>query len=121
MIFVFGSNEAGRHGKGAAKYAKLKYGAIQGQGFGRQGDSFAIPTKDYDLNPLDVGLIKAYFEDFVEYARENHDTMFFLTPIGCGLAGNDPREIMQMMYGVGIPRNVVLSSSWVTDHGSCFT
>ena len=46
-IFVFGSNLAGRHGKGAALHAKLHYGAIVGRGVGRQGNSYAIPTKDY--------------------------------------------------------------------------
>lgn len=51
-IFVFGSNLAGRHGKGAALYARQHYGAIYGQGVGRQGNSYAIPTKDGKLNPL---------------------------------------------------------------------
>ena len=44
-IFVFGSNLAGRHGKGAALDAKNKYGAIYGVGFGRTGNSYAIPQK----------------------------------------------------------------------------
>ena len=30
--FVFGSNEAGRHGKGAALCAKQYFGAVYGQG-----------------------------------------------------------------------------------------
>lgn len=45
-IFVFGSNLAGRHGKGAALVAMKKYGAISGKGYGIQGQSFGIPTKD---------------------------------------------------------------------------
>ena len=45
-IFVFGSNEAGRHGKGAALAAKLQYGAVYGVGRGRTGNAYAIPTKD---------------------------------------------------------------------------
>lgn len=36
-IFVFGSNMAGRHGKGAALYARLNHGAVYGQGIGLQG------------------------------------------------------------------------------------
>lgn len=43
-IFVFGSNEEGYHGAGAAKQA-LKFGAIMGKGFGFGGNTFAIPTK----------------------------------------------------------------------------
>ena len=45
-IFVFGSNPEGRHGAGAAKVAREKFGAIYGQGIGMQGSSYAIPTKD---------------------------------------------------------------------------
>ena len=46
MIFVFGSNLAGRHGAGAALCALREHGAIYGQGVGLQGNSYAIPTKD---------------------------------------------------------------------------
>ena len=46
QIFVFGSNTQGRHGKGAALTARLKFGAIYGQPEGIQGKSFAIITKD---------------------------------------------------------------------------
>ena len=38
-IFVFGSNEAGRHGAGAAKLA-LRWGAKRGQGIGLQGKTY---------------------------------------------------------------------------------
>jgi len=45
-IFIFGSNEAGRHGKGAALHARQHHGAEYGVGVGRTGDAYAIPTKD---------------------------------------------------------------------------
>lgn len=45
-IFVFGSNPEGRHGAGAAKIAREKFGAIYGQGEGLQGHAYALPTKD---------------------------------------------------------------------------
>ncbi|MCK5787456.1 MAG: hypothetical protein KAH32_00450 [Chlamydiia bacterium] len=45
-IFVFGSNPEGRHGAGAAKAAKEKFGAINGQGLGLQGNAYALPTKN---------------------------------------------------------------------------
>ena len=44
-IFVFGSNPEGRHGAGAAKVAREKFGAIYGQGEGLQGNAYALPTK----------------------------------------------------------------------------
>lgn len=35
-VFVFGSNLAGRHGKGAALWARLHRGAIYGRGVARR-------------------------------------------------------------------------------------
>lgn len=40
-VFVFGSNLAGRHAGGAARFAYNKFGAIWGQGEGLQGQSYA--------------------------------------------------------------------------------
>lgn len=47
-VFVFGSNPKGIYGAGAAATAKAKFGAIQGQGEGMQGNAYALPTKDLD-------------------------------------------------------------------------
>ena len=106
MIFVFGSNLAGRHGKGAALYARNYHGAIYGQGVGRQGDSYAIPTKDALLITLPLTAIKNYVDDFLEYARTYKDDHFRLTPIGCGLAGYKPSDIAPMFKDA--PKNVLL-------------
>lgn len=115
VIFVFGSNEAGRHGKGAAKYAADNCGAIYGQGFGLQGNSFAIPTKDKNLKTLPIDKIDDYFRMFCDHASSSPDALFLLTPIGCGLAGHDKREIWKMIKSVGLPDNVLLTPSWVND------
>ena len=53
-IFVFGSNLAGRHGAGAALYARQYRGAIYGKGVGLQGNSYAIPTKDFNIKTLSL-------------------------------------------------------------------
>lgn len=85
MIFVFGSNLAGRHGKGAASFAMERYGAIYGQGVGLQGQSYAIPTKDGNLKPLPLGEIEKYVIRFLDFAREHPELDFQLTAIGTGL------------------------------------
>ena len=103
-VFVFGSNLAGRHGKGAALYAAKNCGAVYGQGIGRQGDSYAIPTKDSKLAPLPVYIIKRHVDDFIEYAWSNPTTMFRLTAIGCGLAGYKAEDIAPLFKYA--PRNV---------------
>jgi len=95
-IFVFGSNLAGRHGRGAAKFAKDKRGAIYGQGHGLQGQSYAIPTKDKQLRVLPLSQIKIYVAVFLRFARENPTLTFELTPVGCGLAGYQYGDIGPM-------------------------
>lgn len=115
-VFVFGSNLAGRHGAGAAKYAVQAYGAIYGVGEGRQGQSYAVPTKDGNLRTLALPDIEAAVQRFARYAAEHHDEAFVLTPIGCGLAGHKPQDIWAILHRVKMPTNVVLHSSWVNDH-----
>jgi len=106
-IFVFGSNTAGRHGKGAALDAKNNFGAITGQGYGLQGQSFAIPTKDGDLNVLDNKQIQGYINKFFEFAKNNPNKTFVFTDIGTGLAGKNTNEITSMLSNK--PDNVILS------------
>lgn len=95
-VFVFGSNLAGRHGKGAARTAYLRHGAIYGRGVGPQGQAYAIPTKDYELNVLALEDIKDFVDQFILYAGKNQDTIFRVTAIGCGLAGYSPKDIAPM-------------------------
>jgi hypothetical protein len=105
-IFVFGSNLAGRHGKGAALYARQHHGAIYGQGIGLQGTSYAIPTKDARLRTLPLSQISTYVEEFKIFASSRPDLIFQVTPIGCGLAGYTPAQIAPMFQDA--PANCIL-------------
>jgi hypothetical protein len=109
-IFVFGSNLAGRHGKGAALEARLKHGAIYGQGVGWQGNSYAIPTKDHRLKPLPLELINHYVISFIVFAIVRDDSTFNVTRIGCGLAGYTDSQIAPMFKGA--PINCNLPDGW---------
>jgi hypothetical protein len=100
LIFVFGSNLAGRHGAGTARWALQNRGAKYGQGIGMQGDSYGIPTKDENIKTLSLDRIKIFVNYFKEYAENNPQLKFQLTPIGCGLAGYKPHEIAPMFKGV---------------------
>ena len=86
VIFVFGSNLAGRHGKGAAKNAMRFYGAIYGRGTGLQRRSYAIPTKDENLEPMELRDIVPYIHEFVDFTRKS-EFSFLVTPVGTGLRG----------------------------------
>lgn len=96
MIFVFGSNLAGRHGKGAALHARQHHGGIYGQGIGLQGTSYAIPTKDENLKSLPLDQIRYHVEHFKLFAASRPDLTFQVTAIGCGLAGYAPADIEPM-------------------------
>lgn len=95
-VFVFGSNLAGRHGAGAALYASKNHGAVYGQGWGMQGESYGIPTKDENLNILDLPDIHFHVLKFLDYAYHNPHKIFHVTKIGCGLAGYKPTDIAWM-------------------------
>lgn len=109
-IFVFGSNLAGRHGKGAALAARLHHGAVYGVGAGRTGNAFAIPTKDQELRTLSLTRIKNFVDKFIFYARCNPHLQFNVTAIGCGLAGYSPADIAPMFENA--PPNCSLPDSF---------
>ncbi|MBD5257567.1 MAG: hypothetical protein HDS52_02600 [Barnesiella sp.] len=107
-IFVFGSNLAGNHGGGAARTALERFGAIRGQGVGLQGQSYAIPTMQGG-----VETIKPYVDEFIALAREWDQTTFYVTRIGCGIAGFKDEEIAPLfaealpLYNVRLPKSFV--------------
>jgi hypothetical protein len=105
-VFVFGSNLAGRHGKGAALHARKYFGAVYGQGIGRMGNSYGIPTKGMDLEVLPLGEINVFVQGFLNYAKQQYWESFNVTAIGCGLAGYTPEEIAPMFANA--PENVNL-------------
>lgn len=111
-IFVFGSNLAGRHGKGAALYARNHHGAIYGQGIGLQGRSYAIPTKDQQLRTLPLPAIGQHVAQFLLFAAQHPDMVFEVTPIGCGLAGYQPEQIAPLFENA--PNNCILPDSFVS-------
>lgn len=109
-IFVFGSNLAGRHGKGAALVAKQRYGAIPGVGEGYWGLSYAIPTKDKNLKVLHISDIEDYVGEFKEVAQAHEKIKFWVTKIGCGLAGYKDADIAPLF--IDSPTNCRFHIDW---------
>lgn len=110
-VLVFGSNLSGFHGGGAARDAAEKFGAVHGQGFGRAGQSFAIPTKDEHIVTLGLDEIELYVRAFVEHSRRFPGEFFQVTQLGCGLAGLDPWD-MAHMFGRRTPVNCHFDEAW---------
>ena len=107
-VFVFGSNLAGMHGGGAAYVAFKKFGAIMGCGVGLQGQSYAIPTMQGG-----VETIKPYVDDFIAFAKEHPELFFYVTRIGCGIAGFRDKEIAPLFAkAIGL-ENVCLPEPFV--------
>lgn len=107
-VFVFGSNEAGIHGAGAARAAYDKFGAVLGQGYGFAGSSFAIPTKDKSIETLPISKIKIYVDKFLIYAAEHAELDFLVTKIGTGLAGLSVEEIAPLFEDAIYINNIYL-------------
>ena len=107
-IFVFGSNLAGAHGGGAARLAYNRFGAIWGQGVGLQGQSYAIPTMQGG-----VETIKPYVDEFIRFAKTCPDLKFYVTQIGCGIAGFKVEEIAPLFHAAIDVENVILPKAFV--------
>ena len=109
-IFVFGSNQSGRHGKGAAKTA-LGWGAVWGQAEGLQGRTYGIPTKNSSITEtLELNEIKPYVDRFIDFAKTRPDLIFLVTEVGCGLAGYKDEDIAPMFKG--FPDNCKFHKDW---------
>lgn len=106
-VFVFGSNLAGSHGGGAAYVAWRKFGAIMGQGVGLQGQSYGIPTMQGG-----VETIRPYVDDFIAFAKAHPELFFYVTRIGCGIAGFRDEEIAPLFAAAKDVPNICLPESF---------
>ena len=107
-IFVYGSNLEGMHGGGAAFYAFRHFGAVMGCGVGLRGQSYAIPTMQGGAET-----IKPYVDEFIAFAKEHPELFFYVTRIGCGIAGFRDKEIAPLFAeAIDVP-NICLPESFV--------
>lgn len=115
QVFVFGSNLAGVHGAGAAAFALQHLGAVMRQGIGLMPNAdhprcYALPTKDEQIQTLPLEEVRKYVDKFIECAWERNDLSFFVTRIGCGLAGFTDYQIAPMFKDA--PPNCQLPPGW---------
>lgn len=110
-VFVFGSNESGIHGAGAASKA-LEFGAEMYQGFGMSSNTFAIPTKDWQIKTLPLNEVGFYVSRFIEFAKLYPELTFLVTAIGCGLAGYKVGDIAPLFKEAIKYDNIYLPQSF---------
>ena len=102
---VFAPVIKGAHLGGAARAAYNKFGAEWGNGEGLQGRSYALPT----MEGLDS--TKKAVEHFTQCAKEHQELVFFVTPVGCGIAGYTSKEIAPLFRDAALLSNVCISPS----------
>ena len=108
QIFVFGSNMNGNHAGGAARLAVERFGAIMGRAEGIQGQSYAIPTLDEDMEKVTEEDLINYLGNLRHFANEHPEKEFLLTAIGTGIAGFDTNYMAYMVLRANLPGNVTI-------------
>ena len=112
QIFVFGSNSLGYHTGGASGTARKKFGAVWGQPEGLQGQSYAIPV-DFGKGVRKDAEVKAAIDRFINFVKSHNELFFFVTRVGCGIAGYHDEEMAQFFKDALALNNVCLPKSFV--------
>ena len=97
-IFVFGSNMNGAHMGGAARIAYDNFGAKWGKSEGLTGHSYAIPTLDKNMEKVSESVLEASIDKFIDFVLNNQQLTFYLTKIGCGIAGWDIEDVKRIFW-----------------------
>ena len=112
-IFVFGSNLQGIHGKGAANIAR-RFGAKMGVGEGLVGSTYAFPTVRtlYPYKVIPLSDYPLYIGKLMATAIIHKDLTFYMTRVGCGLAGNKDSNVAPLFSKLAKLSNVIFPEQW---------
>lgn len=111
QVFVFGTDRKGSQRYGAAGLAAKKFGAQVGVIDGPTGNCYALPTKGFSLVDLEKAVAR-----FVDYVKENSQLTFLVTPIGCGHAGFDVKQVANMFKELVEFKNVMLPDAFIKSY-----
>jgi len=124
-IFVFGSNRNGAHMGGAARIAYENFEATWGESEGLTGRSYAIPTLDENMEKVSEGALEASIDKFIDFVLNNQQLTFYLTKIGCGIAGWDIEEVKRIFWKViedykpdpecSVPANLIIPKEFYNE------
>lgn len=124
-VFVFGSNKNGNHFGGAARVAYEKFGAEWGVGEGHTGQSYALPTLNEDMEKVTEDELEDSFAKLIQYADDNRQLTFYVTKVGCGIAGWDINEVRKIFWNAvkrvapdpdwmpSLPTNVIIPKDFL--------
>ena len=116
QMFVFGTDRKGSQRYGAAGLASKKFGAQVGVIDGPTGNCYALPTKGFTLADLDKAVIR-----FIDYVNANSQITFLITPVGCGHAGFDVKQVANLFRGLIRNKNVMLPEAFIKEYREEFS
>ncbi len=108
-VFVFGSNLNGNHAGGAAKQALGMFGAVSGVAEGLNGQSYAFPTLDKNMQRVSEDCFNESIDKLIKCANNNTRKIFLVTKLGCGIAGFIEDEVINffMAYKNKLSANII--------------
>lgn len=117
QIFVCGTNTEGRHGKGAALWARLNAGLKFGHADGLCGQTYAIVTKNLravSQPSISTKEIKRQIVGLYKFALDHPKLEFLIAYLGVGknLNGYTPRQMAKLFNTLLIPSNIVFEEEF---------
>ena len=109
-VFVYGTNPNGEHTSRAARTAVQKFGAIEGEGEGLFGQSYAIPVHKHRRAVMVDAVGK-----FIDFALNNPNKKFLVLAIGCGAAGMDAAFVALMFRKAIEVENIYLPKLFIDE------
>ena len=97
-IWVFASNEAGKHGKGQARIARVNFRAEFGVGRGPTGHAYAIATQDRHLELLPLAAIENSIGGSLGFGADRIGKVYGLS---LGLLNVSPEEMLNRKSQAG--------------------
>lgn len=111
QVFVFGTDRKGSQRYGAAGLAAQKFGAQIGVIEGPTGNCYALPTKGFSLVDLEKAVAR-----FVDYVKEKSQLTFLVTPVGCGHAGFEVKQVANTFKELIELKNVMLPDVFIKSY-----
>ncbi|MGN6417761.1 MAG: A1S_2505 family phage non-structural protein [Pseudobacter sp.] len=109
-VFVFGTNQYGKHAGGAAAIAQEKFGAIDAVPIGLAGKTYGIITTSYSGQVMTLDFIRDQVKVLYQFATYREELTFYVTKIGTGIAGYMIEDIANVFLSLesSRPSNIIL-------------
>lgn len=111
QVFVFGTDTKGSQRYGAAGTACKKFGAQVGVVEGPTGTCYALPTKGFQFDYFEKAVNR-----FKEYVESHSQSIFLITPVGCGHAGFNVRDVANLFKEYVSYENVMLPKLFIDEY-----